>query len=200
VAHLEEGKLLVRGGLAEPDAEVRRDGVDDLVRAATAEHARGGGADLDKVVADRFPGKVGQGVSPGESDEGGESRIEANRLNLVGDRDESANNLSCIHETRTGSHGVERRDLVHPHRGHLEHLCDVVHDRDAGPPLVLLLRDLEQRDDGSLLVLGRVLCDNGLGDFLVLCRELERDLGIVVRRVAVLRASSELVSILATDL
>lgn len=54
-AHLEEGKLLVRGGLAESDAEVRRDGVDDLVRAATAEHARGGGADLDKVVADRFP-------------------------------------------------------------------------------------------------------------------------------------------------
>lgn len=91
---------------------------------------------------------------------------------------------------RGDSHGVERRDLVHPHRGHLEHLCDVVHDRDAGPPLVLLLRDLEQGNDGGLLVLGRVLCDDGLGDFLVLCRELERDLGVVVRRVAVLRAVS----------
>lgn len=55
---LEEGELLVRGGLAEADAEVRRDRVDNLVGTATAEHARSGRANLDKVVSDRFPARI----------------------------------------------------------------------------------------------------------------------------------------------
>ena len=145
---LEEGELLVGRRLAESDAEVRRDRVDDRVGTAPAEHARGRRADLDKVVADGF----------------------------------------------AVEHGVEARDLVDAHRGHLEDLCDVVHDADRREVLVLLLGDLEERDHGRLLVLGRVLCDDLLRELLVLGVERERNRRVVVRRVAVLAALSAAVS------
>lgn len=62
----------------------------------------------------------------------------------------------------------------------------MVHDRDARPVLVLLLCDLEQGNHGRLLVLRRVLCDDLLGNLLVLRVQLEGDVGVVVGRVSVL--------------
>lgn len=65
----------------------------------------------------------------------------------------------------------------------------MVHDRDAGPSLVLLLSDFEEGNDGGLLVLGGVFGDDGLCDLLVLSVELKGDGGVVVRAVAVLQVS-----------
>lgn len=123
------------------------DGVEDIVR--TAEHARGGGADLHKVLTDWFP------VSCDEcgwawDGEGRDAPVE---------------------------HGVEGGDLVDTHGGHLEEVCDVVHDGDGGPALVLALAEVEEGDDGGLLVLRGVVGDDFLGTLEVLGGEFEGNLG-----------------------
>lgn len=127
---LNDGELAVLGGLARLDAsEVATDGVEDIVRAT--KHARGGSADLDKVLAD------GLAVE----------------------------------------HGVEGGDLVDAHWGHLEEFCDVVHNGDGSPALVLALAEVEEGDDGGLLVLRGVVGDDFLCTGEVVGSELERDLG-----------------------
>ena len=73
-------------------------------------------------------------------------------------------------------HGVERRDLVHAHGRHLEQLRHVVHHADTRPSLILPLAEVEQGNDCRLLVLGRVLGDDGLRAFEVLRVELEGNL------------------------
>ena len=62
----------------------------------------------------------------------------------------------------------------------------MVHDGDGAPALVLLLRDLEERNDGRFLVIGRIAGDDLVRDRAVGRGERERDRGVVVRAVAVL--------------
>ena len=73
-------------------------------------------------------------------------------------------------------HGIESCDFVNPHRWHLEHLGHVVHDADARPTLVLPLSEVEEGDNGCLLVLGRVMRDDFIGACKILRSELEWDL------------------------
>lgn len=82
-------------------------------------------------------------------------------------------------------HGVEGRNLIHAHWGHLEHASDLVHDADAGEA-VLALTEVKQRHDGSLLVLGRVALEDLIGECEVLLGKLEREGRVVVGLVAVL--------------
>ena len=53
--------------------------------------------------------------------------------------------------------------LVHPDLRHVQHLCHAVHGRQAEPPRVLLLCQVQQRDEGAGLVVGGV-AGNDLGD------------------------------------
>jgi hypothetical protein len=82
-------------------------------------------------------------------------------------------------------HGVEGRDLVNTHWGHLEHASDFVHDTDAGEA-VLALTEVKQGHDSSLLVLGRIALEDLVGEFEVLLGKLEREARVVVDLVAVL--------------
>jgi hypothetical protein len=78
-------------------------------------------------------------------------------------------------------HGVERRDLIHPHRLHLEQLRHIVHNADARPSFVLPLAEVEEGNDGRLLVLRRVMRDDFIGAFKILGCELEWNLEEEVR-------------------
>lgn len=89
-----------------------------------------------------------------------------------------ANRLTVVH-------GVEGRNLVNAHWGHLEHASDLVHDADAGEA-VLALTEVKQRHDSSLLVLGRVALEDLIGECEVLFGKLEREGRVVVGLVAVL--------------
>lgn len=86
-------------------------------------------------------------------------------------------------------HGVEGGYLVDPHRRHLEDAGHLVHDADAGEAM-LALTQVEQRHHGRLLVLWRVALEDLGDDALVLLRELERDIGVVIGCVAMLRCFS----------
>jgi len=90
-------------------------------------------------------------------------------------------------------HGVERGDLVDTHRGHLEDARHLVHDADAAEA-VLTLAEVEQGHDGCLLVLGRVALEDLLDDLLILGSELERDVGVVLGSISVLRVNISLVN------
>lgn len=83
-------------------------------------------------------------------------------------------------------HGVERGDFVNTLGRHLEQAGDLVHDADAGEA-VLALAEVEDGHDGSLLVLRGVSLEDLFDDGLVLLVKLERDIGIVIGRVAVLQ-------------
>jgi hypothetical protein len=89
-----------------------------------------------------------------------------------------ANRLAVVH-------GVEGRNLVNAHWGHLEHASDLVHYANAGEA-VLALADVKQGHDGSLLVLGRVALEDLIGELEVLFRKLEWEARVVVGLVAVL--------------
>ena len=82
-------------------------------------------------------------------------------------------------------HGIERSDLVDAHRGHLKDTSHLVHDADAAEA-VLALAEIEQGHDGRLLVLRRVALDDLFDDLLIVCRELEGNIGVVVGGVAML--------------
>lgn len=86
-------------------------------------------------------------------------------------------------------HGVEGGYLVDPHRRHLEDAGHLVHDADAGEAM-LALTQVEQRHHGRLLVLWRVALEDLGDDALVLLGELERDIGVVIGCVAMLRCFS----------
>ena len=79
-------------------------------------------------------------------------------------------------------HGVERRHFVHPHGLHFEQLRHVVHNADARPSLVLSLAEVEERDDGRLLVLRWVMRDDFICAIKVLRCELERNLDETVKQ------------------
>jgi hypothetical protein len=80
-------------------------------------------------------------------------------------------------------HGVERSDFVNAHGGHLEEPSDLVHDADGGEA-VLALAEIEDRHNGGLLVLGWVSLEDLCDKLLILGVELERDIGVIVGRVA----------------
>jgi hypothetical protein len=82
-------------------------------------------------------------------------------------------------------HGVEGSDLVHTHWWHLQYPRNLVHDADACES-VLALTKIEEWHDGGLLVLGWIPGDDLLDELQVLGGELEGDVGIVLRCVAVL--------------
>lgn len=83
-------------------------------------------------------------------------------------------------------HGVEGCHFVDTHWRHLEYPGHLVHDADAAES-VLALAQVEQRHDGRLLVLRGVAGDNLLDELLILRREFEGDLGVVLGRVAMLQ-------------
>ncbi len=87
-------------------------------------------------------------------------------------------------------HGVEGGDLVDTRGRHLETPRHLVHDGDGGEA-VLALAQVEQRHHGGLLVLRRVALEDLGDERLVLRVELERDGGVVVGRVPVLRRERE---------
>lgn len=89
-----------------------------------------------------------------------------------------ANGLTVVH-------GVEGRDLVDTHGGHLEHASDLIHDADAGEA-GLALAKIQEGHDSRLLVLGRVALEDLIDEGEVLGRELELNAGVVGRGVAVL--------------
>lgn len=86
-------------------------------------------------------------------------------------------------------HGVEGRDLVHAHRGHLQHTCHLIHDANACKA-VLPLSEVEDGHDGGFLVLRGVSAENLLDELIVLWRKLKGDRGIIDGRVAMLHARS----------
>lgn len=86
-------------------------------------------------------------------------------------------------------HCVEGGDLVDAHGGHLEQAGDLVHDADAGEA-VLPLAEVKQRQDGRLLILGRIPLEDLGDDGLVGRCEIERDVGVVVGGVPVLCAAN----------
>jgi hypothetical protein len=83
-------------------------------------------------------------------------------------------------------HGVESRNFVYTHRGHLQYPRNLVHDADAAES-VLALSEVEERHYGGLLVLRGVPGDDLLDEFLILWGELEGDFEVILRRVAVLQ-------------
>jgi hypothetical protein len=124
--HLDERKLAVLGRLSRRDLEVVLDGVEDGVGAATTEHARGGGAELNKVFAD------------GRSTQ--HDTREVSRRKRKGRDDEPI------------EHGVEGSDLVDSHLGHLQHLSNVVHDGEGGPA-ELTLAEVEEGNGSALEII-----------------------------------------------
>jgi hypothetical protein len=138
--HLDERKLAVLGRLSRRDLEVVLDGVEDGVGAATTEHARGGGAELNKVLADgrstqhdtREVSRRKRGGEKREGEEGGGKR--------KGRDDEPI------------EHGVEGGDLVDSHLGHLQHLSNVVHDGEGGPA-ELTLAEVEEGNGSALEII-----------------------------------------------
>lgn len=82
-------------------------------------------------------------------------------------------------------HGVERGNLVDTHRGHLKNPRDFVHDTDRGES-VLALAEVQDWHDSSLLVLRRVALEEFSDDGLILWREFEGNIGVVIGGVAVL--------------
>jgi len=83
-------------------------------------------------------------------------------------------------------HGVEGRNLVDTHGRHFQYPCDLIHDADACEA-VLALAEVKQRHDGGLLVLRRVPRDDLLDELQVLGGEFERNLCIILGRIAVLQ-------------
>lgn len=88
---------------------------------------------------------------------------------------------------RTVVHGVEGGNLVDAHGWHFEDTSDLVHDADGGEA-VLALAKVQNRHHGGLLVLRRVALEQLGDDGLILRREFEGDVGVVVGSVAVLEA------------
>lgn len=82
-------------------------------------------------------------------------------------------------------HGIEGRNFVDSHGRHGKKLCDVIHNADTCPSLVLSLCKVEQRNDGRLLVLVRVIRNDLTGPCKVFGSELEGDFWVVICGVPV---------------
>ena len=61
---------------------------------------------------------------------------------------------------------------------HLQNLCNVVHHTDRGPAAVLSLTKVQERNDGGLFVLGRIVRNDLFDFFHVVLGELERNVRI----------------------
>ena len=83
-------------------------------------------------------------------------------------------------------HGIESRDLVHPHGRHFQEPRYLVHDADARPAVILALTEIQQRHDGCFLVLRGVAGEDFLDDGEIGVREFERNVGVVFGSVAML--------------
>ena len=159
---LDESEQTILSGVAGSDAQVLGDRLDDLGAAATAELARC----LDGRQSIQERKKTMQILSYRRAEL---NKVLAHRLTVV--------------------HGVESRDFVDTHRGHLEHAGDLVHDANAGVT-VLALAQIQDRHDGSLLVLGGIALEDLIDEFKVLLGELERDGRVVGGRVAMLNGNN----------
>ena len=77
-------------------------------------------------------------------------------------------------------HGVEGRDLIDAHIGHIELAGDIFHHRHGQPALRLRFRtdlplgEIEQRHHGGLLAAGGIAGDDLLGLRGILCRPRKR--------------------------
>lgn len=87
-------------------------------------------------------------------------------------------------------HGVKSSDLVDAHRRHLQNSCNLVHDADAGKAM-LALTQIQQRHHRCLLVLARIAAQHLLDELFILRIEFERNIEVVLGRVAVLLAVLE---------
>ena len=96
-------------------------------------------------------------------------------------------------------HRVEGHHLVHLHRRHLENLCYFVHrsERDVISALpvteiilnYLSLSKIEQRHNSRLLIVLRISFHDLVHSPVIICREIERGIDIVIGRVIVLDKS-----------
>lgn len=78
-------------------------------------------------------------------------------------------------------HGIESRNLIHPHGRHGEKFCNIVHDADTRPPLVLPLCEVEQRNYGRLLVLRWVVGNNLIGPCKIFGSKFKGNLSVQCR-------------------
>ena len=173
--HLDEGEESVGGCLALLDAEFLLDRFHDRVGSAAAELARS----LAGCVSSFILSQAGAPIPRSSS----VTPPAIKPLKLCTYRgacldEELADGVSVVH-------GVERSDFVDAHWGHLEQPSNLVHDADGGET-VLALAEVEDRHDSSLLVLRRVSLEDLCDELLILGVELERNIGVVVGRVAVL--------------
>ena len=73
-------------------------------------------------------------------------------------------------------HGIERRNLVYPHGRHGKKLSDIVHNADTCPSLVLSLCEVEERNDGCLLILRWIIGNDFSGPCEIFRSELKGNL------------------------
>ena len=88
-------------------------------------------------------------------------------------------------DRRTVIHGVEGRDLINAHRGHLQESRHLIHNADAGETM-LALTEVQDRHNSGLLVLGGVSLEDLADDSLILWGEFKGNLCIVIGSVAML--------------
>lgn len=82
-------------------------------------------------------------------------------------------------------HGVKGCNLVDTHRGHLKNPRDLVHDADGGEAMLALAK-VQNWHHSSLLILRWVALEQFGDDGLILWREFEGNIGVVIGCVAVL--------------
>ena len=82
-------------------------------------------------------------------------------------------------------HGVEGGNLVNSHGRHLQDPRNFIHDADAGEAM-LSLAEVKQWHHRRLFVLARISAEDLFDELLILSVELERNIEVVLGRIAVL--------------
>jgi hypothetical protein len=185
LGNIDSGRIR-SSGLGSEGLEKILDGGGGKVLVVVVVNLDHGGVDAGTEAFDLEDGEetVGGGLALLNAElllNGLDDNIRATASKLAGGR--SANLDKVLAHGSSVVHGVERSDLVHSHGRHLKKTSDLVHDANAGEA-VLALAKVEQRHDGSLLVLGRVSLEDLGNDGLVLFVELEGDVGVVVLGVS----------------
>jgi len=114
----------------------------------TSKHTGCCRADLNKMLADRFPN----------------SNTLLYPLQVLG-----VTNAPI-------EHSVESRNLIDAHRRHTKIVGDVIHDANARPSFILPLCEIEEGNDSGLLVLRRIVRNNFLSALCILGIEFESNL------------------------
>ena len=83
-------------------------------------------------------------------------------------------------------HGVERRNLIHPHWRDLQYPRNLIHHAQARESM-LSLSEVEDGHHGRLLVLGWVALEDLFDELIVLLCELEGDVRVVFGGITMLR-------------